>query len=67
MADCSDVVSATQEACQAELEMAEAMCSSSSSGAGPAAAVPDVQPGRPMQEHDWQEVVYKVSKSYRLA
>ena len=63
MAECSGVLSATQEACQAEL--AEAMCATTSSTeASAAAAAEDLggQPGRPLQEADWQEVVYKVSR-----
>ncbi len=64
MADCSSMMSATQEACQAELEMADAMCSSSIGFSGSAAALTkasDGLPGRQLQEADWQEIVYKVS------
>lgn len=56
MADCSTMLTATQEACHAELEMAEASCVSSK-----LATVSDEQLGRPLQEADWQEVVYRVS------
>ncbi|KAL0052588.1 hypothetical protein WJX82_004383 [Trebouxia sp. C0006] len=62
MADCSSMMSATQEACQAELEMADAMCSSSIGFSGSAAALTkasDGLPGRQLQEADWQEIVYK--------
>lgn len=67
MAESSGVLSATQEACQAELELAEAMCATSSSSAEASAAAAASeelggQPGRQLQEADWQEVVYKVSR-----
>lgn len=66
MAECSGVLSATQEACQAELELAEAMCAPTSSAETSAAAAASEelggQPGRQLQEADWQEVVYKVSR-----
>ncbi len=57
MPHCSSMMSATQEACQAELEMADAMCSAAASS-----EVSDGLPGRQLQEGDWQEIVYKVSK-----
>lgn len=66
MADCSSVMSATQEACQDELEMADAMCSSSNSSSfiGSTAGLVEASdglPGHQLQEGDWQEIVYKVS------
>ena len=63
MAECSSMMSATQEACQDELEMADAMCSSSgfSGSAAASSEVSDGLPGRQLQEADWQEIVYKVS------
>ncbi|KAL0037338.1 hypothetical protein WJX79_002876 [Trebouxia sp. C0005] len=64
MADCSSVMSATQEACQDELEMADAMCSSSNSSSfiGSTAGLVEASdglPGHQLQEGDWQEIVYK--------
>ncbi len=62
-ADCSSMMSGTQEACQDELEMADAMCSSSIGFSGSAAALTEASdglPGRQLQEADWQEIVYKV-------
>ena len=64
MADCSSMMSATQEACQDELQMADAMCSGTIGFSGSAAAsneASDGLPGRQLQEGDWQEIVYKVS------
>ncbi len=63
MADCSSMMSVTQEACQDELEMADAMCSSSGFSGSVAALMEasDGLPGRQLQEGDWQEIVYKVS------
>ena len=62
MADCSSMMSAAQEACH-ELEMADAMCSSSGFSGNDAALMEasDGLPGRQLQEADWQEIVYKVS------
>ena len=54
-----EMMTATQVACEAELCDAEAMCMDSS-GSTQAAAV---LPGQPLQEQDWQEVVYRVSAS----
>ncbi len=63
MAECSSMMSATQEACQDELQMADAMCSGSVGFSASAAALieaADGLPGRQLQEGDWQEIVYKV-------
>ena len=67
MAECSGKMSATQEACQAELELAEAMVRSSDADPAASAAVSDELPGRPLLEADWQEVVYKVSNALHAA
>lgn len=58
MAECHPQLSATQEACQAELQEIESMCGMSCE----AEEAPLVQQvGRRLQEEDWHEVVYKVS------
>lgn len=58
MADCNSQLSATQEACQAELQEIESMCGTS----GQAEAAPaGQQVGRSLQEEDWHEVLYKVN------
>ncbi|DBA82718.1 TPA: hypothetical protein ACH3X1_006950 [Trebouxia sp. C0004] len=61
VADYSSTMSATQEACQAELDKADAMCSSSgfSGSAAASSEASDGLPGRQLQEGDWQEIVYK--------
>ena len=51
------MLSASQEACHAEMLTTEHMCSTSSH---PAPAAPVAQLGRPMHDQDWQEVIYKV-------
>ena len=58
MAECHPQLSATQEACQAELQEIESMCGMSCE-AEEASLVQQV--GRRLQEEDWREVVYKVS------
>lgn len=58
MAECHPQLSATQQACQAELQEIESMCATSSA----AQEAPLVQQvGRHLQEEDWREMVYKVS------
>ena len=57
MAECNPQLSATQEACQAELQEIESMCGTSD-GAEEASLVQQV--GRTLQEEDWREVLYKV-------
>lgn len=58
MAECNPQLSATQEACQAELQEIASMCGTSD-GAEEASFVQQV--GRHLQEEDWHEVLYKVS------
>ena len=58
MAECEPMLSVTQEACQAELEATEPMCSTSGQTS---AAAPHQQIGRQLCEEDWQEVVYQAS------
>ena len=58
MAVCCPQLSATQEACQAELQEVESMCGTSCE----AEEAPLVQQvGRHLREEDWREVLYKVS------
>ena len=52
------MLTATQVACEAELCDAEAMCIDSGEENRQAAPC---RPGLPIQEQDWQEVVYRVS------
>lgn len=50
------MLSATQEACQAELEVAASTCSTSHQAAASVQLL-----GQHLQGEDWQEVVYKAS------
>ena len=61
MAECNFQLSATQEACQAELQEIESMCGIRD-GAEEASLVQQV--GRHLQEEDWREVLYKVRMLY---
>ena len=58
MAESEPMLSATQEACQAELEATEPMCSTSEQTS---AAASHQQMGRQLSEEDWQEVLYQAS------
>lgn len=58
MAEGSPQLSATQQACQAELQEIESRCGTSCE----AHEAPLMQQvGRHLQEEDWREVLYKVS------
>lgn len=57
VADGMDMLTATQVACKAELCDAEAMCIDSSKGSD---QLTDGRPGLPMQDQDWQDIVYRV-------
>lgn len=54
--DQTDMLTATQVACEAELCNAEAMCTDT----GTSEVVASCEVGLPMQDQHWQEVVYRV-------
>lgn len=62
MAECESQLSASQEACQAELQEIESMCGTSGQVE---AASAGQQVGRNLQEDDWHEVLYKVHMGLR--
>ena len=57
MAECDSQLSASQEACQAELHEVESMCGASGQEEEAQAGQ---QVGHSLQEEDWHEVLYKV-------